>query len=59
MYESMFSKSLVNLNVCVNNADELFDFIGKDAHEKGFANENYVRGVEKKGGTVSNWINFF
>ncbi|KRL98693.1 pts system, galactitol-specific iia component [Liquorilactobacillus satsumensis DSM 16230 = JCM 12392] len=44
----MFSKSLVNLNVCVNNADELFDFIGKDAHEKGFANENYVRGLKKR-----------
>ncbi len=38
MYESMFDKDLVNLHVDASNSTELFELVGQDAQDKGFAN---------------------
>ena len=48
MYESMFNKELVNLSINASSSDELFDFVGKDAQSKGFANSGYIEGLKKR-----------
>ncbi|MDB1566050.1 MULTISPECIES: PTS sugar transporter subunit IIA [Lactobacillaceae] len=48
MYESMFTKDLVNLNVNATDANELFNLVGEDAHAKGYANADYVEGLKKR-----------
>ncbi len=48
MYESMFNKDLMNLQVRAKSADQLFDFVGRDVQEKGFVNEGYIEVVKER-----------
>jgi PTS system galactitol-specific IIA component len=42
----MFNSDLINLSANVANSEELFEFIGKDAQKKGYANTGYVDGLK-------------
>lgn len=48
MYESMFDKDSVNLHVDASNSTELFELVGQDAQDKGFANPGYIAGLERR-----------
>ncbi|KRM71438.1 PTS sugar transporter subunit IIA [Lacticaseibacillus brantae] len=48
MYDSLFNKDLINLNAQATDSTSLFDLIGRDAQEKGFAGKGYIEGLIKR-----------
>ncbi|ARY90598.1 MULTISPECIES: PTS sugar transporter subunit IIA [Lacticaseibacillus] len=45
MYESMFSKELIDLNNPSTSSRELFDSVASVAHDKGYARKDYGKGL--------------
>ncbi|TLF42426.1 PTS sugar transporter subunit IIA [Lacticaseibacillus zeae] len=48
MYESMFSKGLIDLKNKSASPNELFDSVASVAHEKGYASQDYEKGLEDR-----------